>query len=176
MHSRSSSISIQNDVPLSQTADCSPSNAAVNPKESDQSPSFPASLDISAVDNPGQPTTLWQRRPTKNVTAMAGLAVPSIPLSPALQIMSNPNDSSDSCGKPFMVDKHIHRLAIRERVRHFTWTWFTMTMATGGIANVLYFPTFTFNSPCVVSFHCIYSVQHLGTPSLSPSAFHIFTL
>jgi hypothetical protein len=30
------------------------------------------------------------------------------------------------------------KLAIRERLRHFTWTWFTMTMATGGIANVLY--------------------------------------
>lgn len=30
----------------------------------------------------------------------------------------------------------------RERVRHFTWTWFTMTMATGGIANVLYTGTF----------------------------------
>jgi hypothetical protein len=30
------------------------------------------------------------------------------------------------------------KLSWRERLRHFTWTWFTMTMATGGIANVLY--------------------------------------
>lgn len=30
------------------------------------------------------------------------------------------------------------RLSWRERIRHFTWTWFCMTMATGGIANVLY--------------------------------------
>jgi hypothetical protein len=29
-------------------------------------------------------------------------------------------------------------LLVKERIRHFTWTWFCMTMATGGIANVLY--------------------------------------
>lgn len=30
------------------------------------------------------------------------------------------------------------KLAWKERIRHYTWTFFTMTMATGGIANVLY--------------------------------------
>lgn len=62
-----------------------------------------------------------------------------IPLPPALRLMSTFNNSKDSCGKPIEpLDKHVHRLAIKERIRHFTWTWFTMTMATGGIANVLY--------------------------------------
>lgn len=32
----------------------------------------------------------------------------------------------------------VGKIGFRRRIRHFTWTWFTMTMATGGIANVLY--------------------------------------
>lgn len=30
------------------------------------------------------------------------------------------------------------KLYWRQRIRHYTWTFFTMSMATGGIANVLY--------------------------------------
>jgi hypothetical protein len=29
-------------------------------------------------------------------------------------------------------------LSWKQRIRHFTWAYFTLTMATGGIANVLY--------------------------------------
>ena len=32
----------------------------------------------------------------------------------------------------------LDKLHWRERIRHYTWTFFTITMATGGIANVLY--------------------------------------
>lgn len=37
-----------------------------------------------------------------------------------------------------MTEKIDHTLKWKVRIRHYTWTFFTMTMATGGIANVLY--------------------------------------
>jgi hypothetical protein len=36
------------------------------------------------------------------------------------------------------AEDELRNMRFRDRIRHFTWTWFTMTMATGGIANVLY--------------------------------------
>ena len=35
-------------------------------------------------------------------------------------------------------ERLIEQVYWQERVRHYTWTFFTVTMATGGIANVLY--------------------------------------
>lgn len=35
-------------------------------------------------------------------------------------------------------ESHGLTLSWKERIRHFTWTWFCMSMATGQIANVLY--------------------------------------
>lgn len=44
---------------------------------------------------------------------------------------SKPNDDAET-------DSSSLNLSWKERIRHFTWAYFTLTMATGGIANVLY--------------------------------------
>ena len=36
------------------------------------------------------------------------------------------------------VEEKLEKLAWKQRIKHFTWTFFTITMATGGIANVIY--------------------------------------
>lgn len=35
------------------------------------------------------------------------------------------------------IDKEIQTVSIKDRITCFRWTWFTSTMATGGIANVI---------------------------------------
>lgn len=50
------------------------------------------------------------------------------------------------------------KVGIRDRVGCLTWTWFTLTMATGGIANVLHSsiePLYTHKKPCsnISQFH-----------------------
>ncbi|KAI1337261.1 voltage-dependent anion channel-domain-containing protein [Xylariaceae sp. FL0016] len=59
--------------------------------------------------------------------------------TPSILVNSQPNPESlarmisnarkDKCGG---------KVGIRDRICCFQWTWFTMTMATGGVANVLY--------------------------------------
>ncbi|KAL9614892.1 MAG: hypothetical protein Q9167_000634 [Letrouitia subvulpina] len=52
------------------------------------------------------------------------------PISSAILNKQSPNLNN--------LNLALEALHWRERIRHFTWTFFTMTMATGGIANVLY--------------------------------------
>ncbi|KAF7882799.1 uncharacterized protein EAF02_006162 [Botrytis sinoallii] len=56
-------------------------------------------------------------------------------------------DASDAGGdhgingvdqQPDTEDTAVAKVSIRDRIGCVTWTWFTLTMATGGIANVLY--------------------------------------
>lgn len=50
-------------------------------------------------------------------------------------------------------------LTFKERIRHFTWTWFCLTMATGGIANVLYSVPFRFRG--LYALGCIFFILNI---------------
>jgi hypothetical protein len=50
-------------------------------------------------------------------------------------------------------------LSFKERIRHFTWTWFCLTMATGGIANVLYAVPFRFHG--IYALGCIFFILNI---------------
>ncbi|CAN9097341.1 unnamed protein product [Alternaria alternata] len=50
-------------------------------------------------------------------------------------------------------------LSFKERIRHFTWTWFCLTMATGGIANVLYTVPFRFHG--LYALGCIFFIFNI---------------
>jgi len=54
-------------------------------------------------------------------------------LAPSLPHMHSPLSSATRS-----LSRGLEKLAWKQRLRHFTWTFFTMTMATGGIANVLH--------------------------------------
>ncbi|UQC74620.1 C4-dicarboxylate transporter/malic acid transporter [Colletotrichum lupini] len=58
---------------------------------------------------------------------------------PAAERQAESNESSPNNAKP-TLEKHFSfgKVGIRDRIACHTWTWFTMTMATGGMANVIH--------------------------------------
>ncbi|KAI9732545.1 MAG: hypothetical protein M1834_003880 [Cirrosporium novae-zelandiae] len=94
------------------------------------------------------------------------------PLPPQAQLTLNSKSESSAYPAPKQGLKK-HFLQLKARLRHFTWTFFTMTMATGGIANVLWTVPFRFKESlfipaAVVSFGTIllnisqYGLGHTG--------------
>ncbi|KAK4893469.1 hypothetical protein LTR27_008151 [Elasticomyces elasticus] len=59
------------------------------------------------------------------------------------------------------LEVHIHHLYFRERIRHFTWTWFTMTMATGGVANVIYQVPEPYRFKGLYTIGCVFFILNL---------------
>lgn len=51
---------------------------------------------------------------------------------------TNDVDEVEGLNNEKSVDDKSQKLGWKQRIRHLTWTYFTLTMATGGIANVLY--------------------------------------
>lgn len=60
-----------------------------------------------------------------------------VPPSPFSHLPPSSLGASASTGPSHDVEK-VEKLEWKRRIKHFTWTFFSMTMATGGIANILY--------------------------------------
>ncbi|PGH29618.1 hypothetical protein GX50_07626 [[Emmonsia] crescens] len=58
--------------------------------------------------------------------------------------MKATNGFNDAVDTSLPSDDWPLELPWKERIRHFTWAFFTLTMATGGLANVLYFVPYRF--------------------------------
>ncbi|KAF4625133.1 hypothetical protein G7Y89_g13036 [Cudoniella acicularis] len=54
-------------------------------------------------------------------------------------------DANNQQSKESDMEGGVEKFGIRDRISCFTWTWYTMTMATGGIANVLHSRTILTN-------------------------------
>ncbi|EMC93090.1 hypothetical protein BAUCODRAFT_46942, partial [Baudoinia panamericana UAMH 10762] len=52
-------------------------------------------------------------------------------------------------------------LHFKERIRHFTWTWFCMTMATGGVSNVLHAVPDPYRFPGLYTIGCIFFLLNI---------------
>ena len=70
-----------------------------------------------------------------------GVATPngcSTPNSVQHRISHMRHQLHENLSSSSMAHSILDKLHWRERIRHYTWTFYTMTMATGGIANVLH--------------------------------------
>lgn len=77
-------------------------------------------------------------------------------LSPGSSQNAIQDDDDDGDDDDAATKKH---LSFRERIRHFTWTWFCSTMATGGIANVLHAVPFRFHG--LYTLGCIFFILNI---------------
>ena len=57
-------------------------------------------------------------------------------------IISNDSTFSDRSDRSLLHIKRGTKLAWKQRIKHFTWTYFSLNMATGGMANVIYQSTY----------------------------------
>lgn len=74
-----------------------------------------------------------------HTSALESLQGPSPRMSTGRVKRKGGAEDAGSLGETDTEEPVVADLGWRQRIRHFTWAFFTLTMATGGIANVLYF-------------------------------------
>ena len=61
-----------------------------------------------------------------------------LPIHPGHFHYSQPQSARSRLSFATVTEKLDEKLAWRQRIRHFTWNFFSLNMATGGIASVIY--------------------------------------
>lgn len=91
-----------------------------------------------------RPSGLGYESPTEQTVASALAANHLIYRLNELHTDSTTGDDASQRRQPATVDELVskvergsHSVSIKDRIACFRWTWFTSTMATGGIANVI---------------------------------------
>ncbi|KAK3073503.1 hypothetical protein LTR53_004887 [Teratosphaeriaceae sp. CCFEE 6253] len=100
------------------------------------------------------------RRTTKRSPDHSSSANSETPLQPR-RSPSYSDKTNDGPLSRFRYQGHVHHLHFRERIRHFTWTWFTMTMATGGVANVIFHVPEPYRFRGLYAIGCIFFILNI---------------
>ncbi|KAI9840288.1 MAG: hypothetical protein M1837_001775 [Sclerophora amabilis] len=83
--------------------------------------------------------------------------LPTIDLQSPPRGRASPDQANEKEQTTHLSDKI--KLGFRERIKHFTWTWFTMSMATGGVANVIHNLPFRFHGLYAIG--CIFFLLNI---------------
>lgn len=93
-------------------------------------------LSTDADDRMSFPTPQALRQ--VHTSALESIQGPSPRMDPGKIKRKGDSQAVGSLGETDAEEPGVASLGWRQRIRHFTWAFFTLTMATGGIANVLY--------------------------------------
>ena len=95
--------------------------------------------------HPQNPVCGYESPDEEHLPSMIGLRPARAPLFDAEKAIiqtppafTRPTSSLNDVVEKARNMKGLGKVSLRDRIGCFQWTWFTMTMATGGIANVLF--------------------------------------
>ncbi|KAL2434857.1 Malic acid transport protein [Exophiala dermatitidis] len=81
----------------------------------------------------------------RNLNLESRSAQPPIEAADGDRSSTDTSSSSQDDDSSSSDEDKLKRLSWRQRLKHVTWAWFTLTMATGGIANVLHHVPYRFS-------------------------------
>ena len=91
-----------------------------------------------AIEDDDHPLNVWRSAQADNRTIRSYFPPQNGNVAEQFDRFHRNNDDHQSRGKHMEQDETSGTLPWKERLKHTTWAFFTLTMATGGLANVLH--------------------------------------